>query len=289
MNFRWYDHNDTERISERSILTKRQPVILELLLTASMSSPNSLHRVSIRQFADQFRNDMIPLSSRFCYFSAAAGLSPEDLHEYLEEPVAALPPGIASLLPPIRVLLVPYLERANAKAASRDLLVTLEKPTQTKASWAGTAMLSDDAILAFAVKDQEVADYHYRFYRALAELVVDRISPDLKTAYNTLLRDELSASAHGEMDEGSWRLKQNLVRRGSLRRESKLFDEYARASFVDTLTLYLHGICCDIDVETGPRQLATRWLRRRLRLFRDAFAPPSGYAVFPEEVRSVNP
>ena len=102
-------------------------------------SPNSLQRVSIRQFAEHFRNEMIPLSSRFCYFSAAAGLSADDLREYLEVPVAASPLAVASLLPPIRVLLVPYLERSNGKAkTSVDLLVTVERPSDTKASWAGS-------------------------------------------------------------------------------------------------------------------------------------------------------
>ena len=58
----------------------------------------------------------------------------------------------------------------------------------------------------------------------------------------------------------------------------------ARQSFVDTLTLYLHGICCDIDVDTGPRQLPSRYLRKRLVLLEEVYPPPKGYAVFPEEL-----
>lgn len=250
-------------------------------------SPNTLQRVSIRQFAERFRNEMIPLSSRFCYFSAAAGLSSDDLREYLEEPIAALPPGIAALLPPVRVLLVPYLERSNGRAkTSVDLLVAVERPADAKASWSGSVVSTDDAVLAFAVKDQEVADYHYRFYHSLAELVADRASADILGPYTALLREELSAAANGEVDEPSWRFKQVLLRRGANSRETKQFKDYLRASLVDTLTLYLHGICCDIDVETGPRQLATRWLRLRLRLLREKFPPPAGYAVFPEEAQA---
>jgi hypothetical protein len=49
--------------------------------------------------------------------------------------------------------------------------------------------------------------------------------------------------------------------------------------------LYLHGICCDIDVETGPRQLPSRYLRKRLVLLRSLYAPPEGYPVFPEEIK----
>ena len=51
----------------------------------------------------------------------------------------------------------------------------------------------------------------------------------------------------------------------------KAFRAYARQAFVDTLTLYLHGICCDIDVDTGPRQLPSRYLRKRLLLMEEMF------------------
>jgi hypothetical protein len=59
--------------------------------------------------------------------------------------------------------------------------------------------------------------------------------------------------------------------------------EYVRQSFIDTLTLYLHGICCDIDVETGPRQLPSRFLRKRLNLLKSLYPAPTGYSVFPED------
>jgi hypothetical protein len=52
------------------------------------------------------------------------------------------------------------------------------------------------------------------------------------------------------------------------------------------LTLYLHGACCDIDVETGPRQMPGRYLRRRLELLISLFPPPEGYAVLPEHLKS---
>jgi len=85
------------------------------------------------------------------------------------------------------------------------------------------------------------------------------------------------------VDEESWHMKQGLLRRQTnIRKETKAFRDYARQSFIDTLTLYLHGICCDIDVETGPRQLPSRHLRKRLHVLFGLFPPPSGYAVFPE-------
>ena len=68
------------------------------------------------------------------------------------------------------------------------------------------------------------------------------------------------------------------------RKEGQLFRDYARESFRDTMTLFLHGICCDIDVETGPRQIPSRYFRKRLEQLKALFPPPEGHAVFPEDL-----
>jgi hypothetical protein len=165
-------------------------------------------------------------------------------------------------------------------------VVRMEKPSDNRVSWMSCFMSKEEAILAFALKDQEVADYHYRFYHLMAELVADQRSEEARRAWAGLLRDELSSKANGEVDEESWTRKQSLQRRpANANRDTKAFDHYARQSFIDTMTLYLHGICCDIDVETGPRQLPSRYLRKRIQLLRSQYSPPEGYAVFPEEVK----
>jgi len=76
-----------------------------------------------------------------------------------------------------------------------------------------------------------------------------------------------------------------LRRQSNTRKETKLFHEYARQALEDTLTLFLHGICCDIDVETGPRQMPSRHLRKRLELLATLYPPPKGYAVLPEQAK----
>jgi hypothetical protein len=147
-------------------------------------------------------------------------------------------------------------------------------------------LATDDATLVFAIKDEEVSEYHYSFYNAIASLIGHRLAPDAQESFFRVLREELSSEVHGEADEKSWHLKQALLRRQTnIRRETKLFREYASQSFEDTLTLYLHGICCDIDVETGPRQMPSRYLRKRLELLHSLFPPPDGFAVFPEELK----
>jgi hypothetical protein len=253
-----------------------------------MSAQPNLSKLSVGQFAERFRDAMIPLSNTFSYFCASVPLSEEDMKEYLEEPIAALPASVSGLLPPISLILVPYLERANGKSGRTDSgdLVCTEKPPVGRLSWASQVKLGKQEVLVFALKDQEVAEYHYRLYQGLAALVAERWSADSKAGYTALVREELKAAVNGEVDEESWRLKQALLRRPSgLAKETKVFQDYAKQSFIDTLTLYLHGICCDIDVETGPRQLPSRHLRKRLGLLLTQYPPPAGYAVFPEDLQ----
>lgn len=250
-----------------------------------------LSKLSVRQFAERFKGEMIPLSNTFSYFCASTPMTEEDLKEYLEEPVAALPPAIAALLPKISILLVPYLERANGREhgkihADAAEYVSVERPPEGRMSSATHIKLGEDTVLAFALKDREVAEYHYRFYHLLATVLGERWADPVETTYSRILREELTADVHGEVDEQSWRAKQALRRAKSgafSNKDLKAFRAYARQSFIDTLTLYLHGICCDIDIETGPRQVPSRHLRKRLVALLEMFPPPKGYAVFPEQ------
>lgn len=252
-----------------------------------MSLPLPQPRVQLTQFADRFRHEMVPLGGRICYFAAAVNFSEEDRREYVEEPVAALPPAISAQLPPVRILLVPYLcrGRAHRRRTPPEAFVATEPPSSAEALDSSAFVDSDGAVLAFAVKGAEVADYHYRFYRAIAELTAGPASGAIPAPYLGLLEAEFQSGVHGEVDEISWRLKTGLTGRDrNFRKPSPRLRAYARQSFIDTLTLYLHGICCDIDVETGPRQLPSNSLRKRLALLKELYPAPQGYAVFPEDL-----
>ena len=87
-----------------------------------MPAQLDLSKLSVTQFAERFRGEMIPLSNTFSYFCASVPMSEEDLKEYLEEPVAALPPAIARALPKISILLVPYLERGDGHEKRKTAL-----------------------------------------------------------------------------------------------------------------------------------------------------------------------
>jgi hypothetical protein len=258
-----------------------------LKIQGLMSSPTLPSRLLLAQFADEFRNQMVPLGNRICYFAAAAPLSEEERREMLEEPVAALPPVIAAMLPELRILLVPYLckGRGHRRRGGDETFISTEPPASEEAVESSTMMAQDGAVLAFAVLGADVAGHHYRFFRAIAELVADRMEDGAPPEYAMLLEEELKAGVHGEVDEGSWRLKRELTRRDrNFSRPTARLKRYMRQSFVDTLTLYLHGICCDIDVEPGPRQIPSNRLRKRLQAMKAMFPPPPGYAVFPEDL-----
>src|ERR1041384_7102922 len=240
-------------------------------------------RMTVEDLATRFRHEMIPVTSKFQYFCTLP-IPEEDLRQYLNEPIAAISPAITASLPGMGIILTPYLERSNGKGGDT---VSFERPTESRMVPSSRGEISDMTVLALAVKETEVADYHYQFYNALASVVADRWPQEIQERFYRTIREELSGEVHGEVDEKSWHLKQALLRRqANVRKETKLFREYARQAFEDTLTLYLHGTCCDIDVETGPRQMPSRYLRRRLELLISLYPPPEGYAVLPEQLKS---
>ena len=211
-------------------------------------------------------------------------MAEEDLRQYLNDPIAAISPAIIASLPEDGDY--PGAVPREGKR-QRGRLRHLRAPSEPRQIASSRREIEDMTVLALSIKDIEVADYHYQFYNALAAVVANHWPTETQERFYRTIREELSAEIHGEVDEKSWHLKQALLRRQTnVRKETKLFREYARQAFEDTLTLYLHGTCCDIDVETGPRQMPSRYLRRRLELLISLYPPPEGYAVLPEQLKT---
>ena len=248
-----------------------------------MSTDAERSKLSVDELAKRCRAELIPVTNKFSYFSTLP-IAEEDLRQYLNDPIAAISTSITAMIPNVGLILAPYIERGNGKEADQ---ITFDRPPESRQVRCSRLDAEKLTVLALSIKDIEVADYHYQFYSAVAALVADHWSDEVQERFYRALREELSAEIHGEVDEKSWHLKQALLRRQTnVRKETKLFREYARRAFEDTLTLYLHGTCCDIDVETGPRQMPSRYLRRRLELLVSLFPPPEGYAVLPEQLKS---
>ena len=256
-------------------------------------------KIPVEEFAEQCRDETVPLNSLFSYFCASP-IEDDVLRRLLHEPVAAAPPELAKLYRDIRVILVPYLETVTSKGASNGAggsrgkttaktpprrVVSFRPPPRRRSVFAATLRYEDEAFLFLAVMDEDPADCHYSFYSGVSNLVCETLDGEAMAGFSELLREELADHAHGEIDEQSWRLKEQLVRRQTdPTRNTKLLRGYVRQSMQDTLTLYMHGLCCDIDLEAGPRQLNSRNIRRRLNLLRKVLPPPSGFALFPEEL-----
>ena len=254
-----------------------------------MAVTNENVRVRPSELAEKIGPGGVAIN-KFKYYVTGMQLAEEDEKEYLHEPIGALPPAVLTLLPELYLALVPYIEQQTGKnGGGAEDAILLDFPSERNAvSSLRYHAKSGPEMLAFAIRDQEMADYHYHFYRSIAEIVLDVLPAEAGASFANLLKEELNTSVHGEVDDKSWHLKQELTRKQKrVRPATKGFTAYARASFVDTMTLYLHGICCDIDVETGPRQLPSRYLRKRLQFLNGLFPPPQGYAVFPEDVREL--
>ena len=262
----------------------------------------NVSKVQVDSFVARCDGQMVPINNAFSYF-AAMPVEEADLRQWLYEPVAAIPPNVGDLLPNLRIVLVPYLEASSAEsqngkrpeklsgapAASKRSdsarLVSFRRPAGPRRLVSHYTEHDGQVFLFLAVKDQDIVDYHYVFFNGLATLVSRRMAGNGRERFNKLVRDELLNESHGEVDESSWSLKEEVLRRhADPKRNSKVVTEYFQQALEDTLTLYFHGLCCDIDIDTGPRQLSSRNLRRRLLLLRELLPPPSGFALFPEEL-----
>ena len=252
------------------------------------------HKVPVGTLVAQCNTQMVPINKSFSYF-AAMPVEEGDLRRWLFDPIAAVPPKVGEVLPRLRFVLVPYLEGAAAakKAAktkrptdtSSDEMVSFRRPAAKKQLLAHYLSDADDTFLFLAVENQDLADYHYVFYNGLANLITAGLTDKQRGRFDSLIRQELESETHGEVDEASWALKEDVVQKGLVpKRNAKALQTYLRQSMTDTLTLYLHGLCCDIDIEAGPRQLASLPLRKRLTLLRELLPPPKGFALFPDEL-----
>lgn len=242
-------------------------------------------KLSIESFARHCNEQMIPVNKAVSYFSVIP-LDDNELRRLVYDPASAVPPRLAELLPQVNFVIVAYLEKPARKSDDEGPQVVFKKPPKTRRLPSTLIERDGEAFIFLAVKDEDVADYHDALYHELATLLARRLGENgLGREFRELLRDELQSEVRGEIDDASWQAKEKLLQKQSNpEKDSKLLRDYIKQSMVDTLSLYLHGLCCDIDVEAGPRQLASPLIRKRLELMRNSIPPPKGVALFPEEL-----
>ena len=238
----------------------------------------SITRIAVEEFAGQCRRHLVPLTSHLSCFQALS-LDAEQQRQFLQEPTEAIPTVLLERLVPLRLLLVPYLEKGTAGSPG---LVAFEKPPNQRLLRRTIFDVREEMFLLFAVEQQDVADYHHELFSMVSGLACGTLREEEFFRFSTLVLDELNRGTRGEVNEASLNLKLQLQRRPHLPgRNTKLMRRYVRQALEDTLTLFLHGLCCDINVDPGPQQLASRYLRRRLELLAEIFPPNSGHLLFP--------
>ena len=246
-----------------------------------MSDPpqsTSITRIAVEEFAGQCRRHLVPVTSHLSCFQAVS-LNAEQQRQFLQEPAEAVPRALLERLVPLRLLLVPYLEKG---AAGSPGLVAFEKPSNQRALRRTIFDVHDEIFLLFAVEQQDVADYHYELFRAVAGLACGALRAEELSRFSALVLDELNRGTRGEVDGGGLQLKLKLQRRQHLPgRNTKLMRCYIHQALEDTFALFLHGLCCEINVDPGLQQLASRYLRKRLELLAGIFPPNPDYLLFP--------
>jgi hypothetical protein len=162
-------------------------------------------RTPIDRLAATIGSNLVPLGRGFSYFSAVP-LGDDDLREYLNEPIAALPPAVCEIVAPVRIVIAPYLEREDPDGIPR---VAFDPPPPEK-RLRSAFLLDNDSTLFFATRDETPSDYHQAFFNTLAHLLSRRAEKATLTKYSELLVAEIEHHVHGEVDEPSWERKRNL-------------------------------------------------------------------------------
>lgn len=229
---------------------------------------------------------MIPLNRWLSYFSIVP-LDDSDLQKLVYDPASAMPAKLAEITPQLRLVFVPFLEKPAGDNGdeSEGPLISFHVPAKIGRVLSGHFDIDGETFIFLSVHDEEVIDAHHVLYRKLAELIVARAGKTWFEPFHDLVREEIREDIHGEIDERAWRLKNELLRKQKdTRRETKLLAMYRRQALEDTLILYLHGLCCDIDVSGGPKYLASGRIRKRLLLLKEFLPPPGDVALFPEDL-----
>src|ERR1700693_1319772 len=92
-------------------------------------STNAEHpKLTVEELAARFRGEMIPITTKFSYFSTLP-IPEDDLRQYLNDPIAAISPAILANLPSMGIILGPYLEKGNGKGLDS---VTFERPAEPR-------------------------------------------------------------------------------------------------------------------------------------------------------------
>lgn len=232
---------------------------------------------------------LIPVNEHVSYFSVEP-LDEKERQRLVFDPVRALPPKVLSLVPNLRLVLVPFLAAdPDHEGEAGAVRIRFTEPSAEERWFSDFQSTETEHYIFLATRNDNYFDAHILLYQALAARIIESSGGEIQAVFNILLDTELRRNAHGEVNEYAWLRKKDLLSlTADAEDKQKYLDEYRSAALADTLTLYLHGLCCDIDLDNGPKQLASKHIRMRLGVLKDLLPPPEGVPLFPEEVATTS-
>lgn len=246
---------------------------------------NDARGIPTNEFVASCHDVLIPVNEHVSYFSVEP-LDEKERQRLVFDPISALPPKVLSLVPNLCLVLVPFLAtEANAKNDGSTVRISFTEPPADKRWFSDYQQTETEHYIFVAIRSDDFFDSHVLFYQALASRIIEHADGQLAEMFNLLLDTELKKNAHGEVNEFAWLCKKDLLALAADAEErQRCLEAYRAAALADTLALYLHGLCCDIDLDNGPKQLASRYIRLRLHLLKDLLPPPKGVPLFPDEL-----
>lgn len=249
-----------------------------------MSLSHILGGLTVGELVRSSRDLLIPAGDALSYFSVVT-LDQAQSERLVFEPFSALPPAVSRYLPDLGLILVPYLQPAeDGSTAGPDVRITFKAPSDSGRQGAVTVEDGTRCLVFLPVWGDDTYDAHVEFYGQVAQALSERMGSKLSGPFNSLLKRELAGKVRGEVDDFAWEAKHALLGLDSPDSDQAVLATYRRRALQRTLLLYLHGLCCDITVHAGPQQLPTKDMRRRLLELKEHLPPPSGVALFPEEL-----
>lgn len=232
---------------------------------------------------------LIPVNEHVSYFSVEP-LDEKDRQRLVFDPIRALPPRVLTMVPNLRLVLVPFLAAdPDDEGEAGAVRIRFTEPPADERWFSDYQSTETEHYIFLATRNDEYYDAHILFYQALAARIVEGSGGEIQAVFNIVLDTELRRNAHGEINEYSWLRKKDLLSLAADAEDrQKYLDEYRSAALADTLTLYLHGLCCDIDLNNGPKQLASKHIRMRLGVLKDLLPPPKGVPLFPDDVATTS-
>ena len=243
-------------------------------------------KLSIAEFVAQCHDVLIPVpGTSLAYFSAVPLDTPDQDH-LINDPVSAFPPGLSKIIPNLRLVYVPYLELGEpASKEGPDVVISFQHPREEVRRLSAFETVSDESYLFVSAGFGEDTDIHDVLFRALAQQIVSSPDAPFVAPFRKLVTAELRNRVHGEVGDIAWDLKKSLLGLQSDEKErTDLLERYLDQALRDTVALYLHGLCCDIDLRANPKQLASKYIRKRLLLIKDHLPPPAGVGLFPSDL-----